>query len=362
MRKIFLTFTAVFFPVLFCLVSEGFARDVTLQWDANTETDLAGYKIYYKTASSGGAVLSNYNGVGANEGNSPVNMLLSQDENTDINVVEFTLHGLNNDQTYFFVVTAHNTAGLESSASNEAYANPTSSDTTPPVISNVQVSSITHNSAVVTWMTDEQSTSLVQYGTSSNTWGNYPNSAGNSSMVTSHSVTLTGLSGSTTYYFRVGSTDVTGNGPASSAETAFATNSTPDLEVQGLPVNLTGGTPQSAEVELTLLSIPSGTSSIELTMTVRDADFSNEGRLFINGHGPILLFGTQGISAHDGISVTLSPIATDPAWYQSGQNILTFWHDSTGGYVVENISVNFITSQPGTLPSGLPCGLRIGNR
>jgi hypothetical protein len=97
-------------------------------------------------------------------------------------------------------------------------------------------------------------------------------------------------------------------------------------------------------------------------MTVRDPDFSNEGRLFINGHGPIILFGAQGISAQDGISVTLSPFATDPAWYQSGQNILTFWHDSTGGYVVEAISVSFITSQPGTTPTGLPCGLRIGNR
>jgi hypothetical protein len=462
MKKVFLTFTAFFFPLLFCLVTEGFARDVTLQWDANTETDLAGYKIYYKTTSSGAGVLSNYTGVGAEEGNSPVDMPLAMDENPDIDVVEFTLHDLDDDQTYFFVVTAHNTGGLESSASNEAHSDPPSSDmtppvistvqvsaitynsavvawmtdeqstslvqygtssntwgnypssasnssmvtthsvtltglsssttyyfrvgstdaagngpttssqatfttnqppdTTPPVISNVRVSTITHNSAVVTWMTDEQSTSLLRYGTSSNTWGNYPNSAGNSSMVTSHSVTLTALSGSTTYYFRVGSTDATGNGPTISAETSFITNSTPDLEVQGLPVNLTGGTPQSAEVELSILDIPSGTVSIELTMTVRDPDFSNEGRLFINGHGPIILFGAQGISAQDGISVTLSPFATDPAWYQSGQNILTFWHDSTGGYVVEAISVSFITSQPGTTPTGLPCGLRIGNR
>ena len=30
-----------------------YALDVTLQWDANTEADLAGYRVYYKTETSG---------------------------------------------------------------------------------------------------------------------------------------------------------------------------------------------------------------------------------------------------------------------------------------------------------------------
>jgi hypothetical protein len=94
---------------------------------------------------------------------------------------------------------------------------------------------------------------------------------------------------------------------------------------------------------LTLNSIPSGTNSIELMMTVLDADFSDEGRLFVNGQGPIALFGGQGIGSNDGISVALDAISTDAAWYQLGQNTLTLWHDSTGGFVIEDISVNFST-------------------
>lgn len=35
--------------LFFCSVSICFPRDVTLIWDPNTESDLAGYKLYYRT-------------------------------------------------------------------------------------------------------------------------------------------------------------------------------------------------------------------------------------------------------------------------------------------------------------------------
>jgi len=85
------------------------ALDITLQWDANTETDLAGYKVYYKTETSG----PSYNGIGAVEGNSPIDVG---------NVTQFTLHDLDEDVTYFFAVTAYNTDELESGFSNEVDA------------------------------------------------------------------------------------------------------------------------------------------------------------------------------------------------------------------------------------------------
>ena len=109
---------------------------MTLQWDANTETDLKGYRIYYDTNSG-----NPYNGSGAQEGNSPIDMLLAEDENSDPNIVEYTVHNLPAG-TYYFAVTAYNTGDLESGYSNEVDTTSSVPDTTPPVISNVQVTSI----------------------------------------------------------------------------------------------------------------------------------------------------------------------------------------------------------------------------
>ena len=39
--------------LIFFASSQGYALDVALQWDANTEPDLAGYKVYYGTDSGG---------------------------------------------------------------------------------------------------------------------------------------------------------------------------------------------------------------------------------------------------------------------------------------------------------------------
>ena len=82
-----------------------------------------------------------------------------------------------------------------------------------PQISDVQVSAITETTAVITWTTDIPGDSEVQYGTVSKNWGSYPNTATDPALVTSHSITLSGLSQARDYYFRVGSTDAYGNGP-----------------------------------------------------------------------------------------------------------------------------------------------------
>jgi len=89
----------------FSFICTGYAMDVTLEWDANIEPDLAGYKVYYDTDSG-----HPYDGSGATEGDSPIDVG---------NVTEFTLHSLSDTQLYFLVVTAYDTEGLESYYSNE---------------------------------------------------------------------------------------------------------------------------------------------------------------------------------------------------------------------------------------------------
>jgi hypothetical protein len=98
-RKIILLLFLVSIPLLGCGGGgggEGGGGTISLAWDANTESDVAGYKIYYGTASrSYGA---------------PVNVG---------NVTSYVLTGLTPGQVYFISATAYDTANYESGYSNE---------------------------------------------------------------------------------------------------------------------------------------------------------------------------------------------------------------------------------------------------
>ena len=89
----------VFFSVLLvALLISVWARaeQVTLAWDANTESDLAGYRVHYGTASG------SYTTV------------------VDVHKVTTAIvTGLTAGQTYYFVVTAYNAANNESGYSNQ---------------------------------------------------------------------------------------------------------------------------------------------------------------------------------------------------------------------------------------------------
>jgi hypothetical protein len=90
-------------PLFFSLLSllilfavPGRAAQVTLAWDANTEADLGGYKVYYGTASQ------------------------SYDWFVDVgNVTQTTITNLTAGTAYYFAATAYDDAGLESAYSSE---------------------------------------------------------------------------------------------------------------------------------------------------------------------------------------------------------------------------------------------------
>ena len=85
-------------------------------------------------------------------------------------------------------------------------------DATPPAITNVGASAVTGASAAVTWSTSEASDSQVTYGVSPSA---LTSTVSDPSLVTSHVATLTGLTGGTTYYYRVRSADAAGNAAVS---------------------------------------------------------------------------------------------------------------------------------------------------
>jgi alkaline phosphatase len=112
----------------------------------------------------------------------------------------------------------------------------TTTDATPPNITEVAATNVTDTAATITWTTDEPSNSVVRYGTTPPPTGEAVNAA----MVTSHSITLTSLTAATTYYYEVTSTDALGNTATdSNSATYYAfTTQAPDTA----PPVITGAT------------------------------------------------------------------------------------------------------------------------
>jgi hypothetical protein len=99
--------------IIFFICGVSSAAEVTLAWDANSETDLMGYKIYYDTNPG-----NPYYGTDADQGISPIIVLIDDLEEQDN--PKFTLTGLSNNEDYYFALTAFDNENLESGFSNEA--------------------------------------------------------------------------------------------------------------------------------------------------------------------------------------------------------------------------------------------------
>ena len=127
----FLTFyslllLATLFIILPFSGGAAYAMDITLAWDANSEADLTGYKVYYKTGIPGPP----YNGDEALEGNSPISVPV--EELTNPNSPQYIIHGLSDTETVYLILTAFNADGMESGYSNEVSLGATNQ---PPIAS-----------------------------------------------------------------------------------------------------------------------------------------------------------------------------------------------------------------------------------
>jgi len=125
------------------------------------------------------------------------------------------------DGQYTFVLTASTSHGQHTSSVSFSLSGGGGGDTTPPVISSVSAGNISSSGATITWTTDESSDSQVEYGLTTS-YGN--TTSLNTSLVISHSVSLSALSASTLYHYRVKSKDASGN-LAVSGDFTFTTSS-----------------------------------------------------------------------------------------------------------------------------------------
>ena len=193
-------FMALAMSLLFCYCSQGFAGDVSLAWDASESEDTIGYNVYY--------------------GNS------SRNYDAPIDVGNQTSYTFSNlaAGTYYFSVTAYDSAGNESIYSNEVQAviSPPP-DTTPPVIGSIRSSNITTSGATISWTTDEPSTTQAEYGLTA-AYGS--TTSLDSTLRISHTRLLSSLVPGTVYHYRVSSVDAAGN-PATSGDLTFTTQVPP---------------------------------------------------------------------------------------------------------------------------------------
>ncbi len=126
-------------------------------------------------------------------------------------------------------------------------------DGIPPVITDVAVGSLTENVAVISWVTNESSDSLIDYATGPIGVGTYTFQASDSAMVLDHSIQLSGLLPGVTYHFRVRSRDfalnegisseyqfMTPSGDAPAAPVGFTIS--PSVEMERLALSWTANT------------------------------------------------------------------------------------------------------------------------
>jgi|GEM_PF-952652 len=128
-------------------------------------------------------------------------------------------------KTYNFCLKAYDSTNQYSAVSSTISLWPTGRWLTAPALTEDPLATVKTKSATITWSTSREANSFVQYGTKS---GEYGNEVGSSLQEIAHSIKLTNLSPSTTYYYKVIWTDEDGNQGFSDEQT-FITNAAPTV-------------------------------------------------------------------------------------------------------------------------------------
>ena len=145
-----------------------------------------------------------------------------------------TVSGLADGQSYAYYVRCQD--GFNNANSNDYtisfsiasadVGSGSSRDLTPPSISSISAASITNSSAIINWTTNEPADSQIEYGPTA-AYGSQ--TALDSDLVASHSVTLSELSPGTVYHYRIKTKDAAGN-LATSEDKTFTTEDSTEVQ------------------------------------------------------------------------------------------------------------------------------------
>lgn len=197
LRNTFLLFLLTISFFLLSIVNAQ-AGTVTLQWDKNTDSSVVGYKIYYKTNTSGAP----YDGAGLDQGPSPITV--RSEDLSDPTLPEVGLTGFQAGQTYYFAATAF-TSDDESDYSNEvSFENP--EDTlNPSAPQGLNANSLNSSNIIISWRaaTDNGGSGIAEYEVFRD--GEYISSTSDLGL------TDYGLTETTNYRYAVRAKDTVGN-------------------------------------------------------------------------------------------------------------------------------------------------------
>lgn len=177
---------------------------------------------------------------GTTSGNLTLTTTLNTSQVTDHSA---TLSGLSPNVRYFYVVMTHSAQNVLTSSAESNFTTPNVTVPPPALVGSPSSSGITASQATISWTTNPAGDSTVSYGTAP---GNYTFSASdpNHTQTTSHSLTLSGLTPITQYFYKVQSTNAAGT--MTSGEFSFTTLNTSVPVISGV---------QSADVSENAASI-----------------------------------------------------------------------------------------------------------
>jgi fibronectin type 3 domain-containing protein len=182
---------------------------VSLDWNDNSESDLAGYNVYRSTTSGSGYIMLN---------STPV---------VDSNYID---NGASGGWTYYYVVTAEDTSYHESNDSSEVFATPT--DTIPPSVPTGLVAAAGNQTISLNW-NDNNESDLAGYNVycSTTSGGGYVKR--NGSLLSSSDYVDNSVNNGTTYYYVVTAVDTLSNESGISSEVSATPYIIADVNILG---------------------------------------------------------------------------------------------------------------------------------
>ncbi|MEK7193436.1 MAG: fibronectin type III domain-containing protein [Patescibacteria group bacterium] len=146
---------------------------------------------------------------------------------TTLNITLVTSHsqaltGLMPSTTYHFRVKSKDATGNMGISTDQTLTTTALPDTTSPVMSGITLANVSSTSATINWTTDELATSKMYYGLVNPVNLGTASTTLNATLVTGHSLGLSGLTALSTYFFVLESQDASGN-TALSSQQSFTT-------------------------------------------------------------------------------------------------------------------------------------------